>query len=377
MSLLKLRGSLSSSQNLLLGIAGLVVFIAIWWLIAEFKAVKRPVVDGYTTRIPSAAEAEEMNIDLDSLLRSDSLRFDNATQFVKVYPVLPTPTQVVRAFPDLIQKDKLISNTLISMWRNVQGYFWAVLIAVPIGFIVGLLPLFRGLFGNQVDALRYLPLTALVGIFITWFGIDETMKIAFLAFGIIVYLLPVVIQRIYEVEDVYLKTTFTLGATDWDTIKSVYIPSVMSKLMDDIRVLTAISWTYIIIAELLNKQGGIGALIYTAGRRGQIPDVFAILLLIILIGFLQDRIFVYLDKRLFQHKYFSVHFAGIQEVGYGIYLLLAAVVILLFLTALAGLLGFSLGNILNTITILIVLASIVLIIFGEFKVQHSMRAIEK
>ena len=283
MSLFKLRGSLSSSQNLLLGIVGLLIFIAIWWVIAEVKAVKRPVVDGYTTRIPSAAEAEEMNINLDSLLRSDSLRFENATDFIKVYPVLPTPLQVVQAFPDLLQKDELIPNTLLSVWRNVQGYFWAVLIAVPIGFLIGLLPLFRGLFGKQVDALRYLPLTALVGIFITWFGIDETMKIAFLAFGIIVYLLPVVIQRIFEVEDVYLKTTFTLGATDWNTIKSVYIPSVMSKLMDDIRVPTAISWTYIIIAELLNKEGGIGALIYTAGRRGQIPDVFAILLVIILI----------------------------------------------------------------------------------------------
>lgn len=376
MSLFKLRGSLSSSQNLLLGIVGLLIFIAIWWVIAEVKAVKRPVVDGYTTRIPSAAEAEEMNINLDSLLRSDSLRFENATDFIKVYPVLPTPLQVVQAFPDLLQKDELIPNTLLSVWRNVQGYFWAVLIAVPIGFLIGLLPLFRGLFGKQVDALRYLPLTALVGIFITWFGIDETMKIAFLAFGIIVYLLPVVIQRIFEVEDVYLKTTFTLGATDWNTIKSVYIPSVMSKLMDDIRVLTAISWTYIIIAELLNKEGGIGALIYTAGRRGQIPDVFAILLVIILIGFLQDRIFVYLDKRLFQHKYYNIRLPGIQEVGYGIYIILGTVTLLLLLSSIAGIFGFSLGSIASTITLLVVLASVVLILFGEFRVQRSMRVEE-
>ncbi len=363
--LFKLRGELNSAQSIGLGIVGLILLLAVWWMLAEAFALQRPVVEGYTTRIPSVAEAAEMGIDRDSLLRADSLRFENATEFTKVYPILPTPLQVVQAFPNLIQEEGLIPNTLLSIWRNLQGYFWAVLICIPLGFVIGLYPLFRGLFGKQVDALRYLPLTALVGLFITWFGIEERMKIAFLAFGIIVYLLPVVIQRIFEVEDVYLKTTFTLGATDWQTIKTVYLPSVMSKLIDDIRVLTAISWTYIIIAELLNKDGGIGALIYTAGRRGQVPDVFAILLVIILIGFLQDRIFVYLDKRLFPHKYQKTALGGVQEVGYGIYLLLGAVTLYLLLSVFLNV------GALSTVLMIVALASIVLIAFGEFRVWQS------
>ncbi|MEM0991823.1 MAG: ABC transporter permease subunit [Bacteroidota bacterium] len=367
MSLFELRGKLSASQSLLLGIIGLVVFIVLWWIAAELLAVQRPVVEGYTTRIPSELEAAELGIDRDSLLRADSIRFENATTFTKVYPILPTPLQVVQAFPRLIQADELIPNTFLSIWRNLQGYFWAVLISIPLGFVIGLYPLFRGLFGKQVDALRYLPLTALVGIFITWFGIGESMKISFLAFGIIVYLLPVVIQRIFEVEDVYLKTVFTLGATDWDTIKSVYLPSVMSKLIDDIRVLTAISWTYIIIAELLNKEGGIGALIYTAGRRGQIPDVFAVLIVIVLLGFLQDRLFVYLDKRLFPHKYQKKRLQGGQELAYGIYSLLGAIVLYLITNGLLNLLGFASGNLLVYALWVVLIASMALILFGEIK----------
>lgn len=367
----KLRGNLSTSQRVILGIIGLVIFIVVWWLLAEILAVKRPIVDGYITRIPSEAEAAEQGINLDSLLREDSLRFENATEFKKVYPILPTPVQVVQAFPALVQSKNLISNTLISIWRNLQGYFWAIFLSIPIGFLIGLFPIFKGLFSKQVDALRYLPLTALVGIFITWFGIGESMKISFLAFGIIVYLLPTVIQRIKEVEDVYLKTVFTLGATDWQTIRSVYFPSVMAKLMDDIRVLTAISWTYIIIAELLNKQGGIGALIYDAGRRGQIPDVFAILLVIILIGFLQDRIFVYLDKRLFPHKYLKRRWSGIQEISYGIYLMLGVILLYLLLNAILGASGISLGNTLAWATVLVVVASIAMIVLGELKVRGA------
>lgn len=287
----------------------------------------------------------------------------------KVYPILPTPAMVVQSYPSLIGEDELLPNTLQSVWLNVQGYFWAVVISLPIGLIIGLFPMFRGLFSKQVDALRYLPLTALTGLFIIWFGIEDQMKIAFLAFGIIVYLLPVVVQRIDEVDDVYVKTAFTLGASKWQTVRSVFLPSVMSKLMDDIRVLTAISWTYIIIAELLNRQGGIGALIYLKARQGQIAKVFATLIVIILIGFLQDRIFVYLDRRLFPHKHYKTTLPGIREVEYGILTILGVMTLAIFQAIFfPGWAGWF-GN----LAWILVLAALVIVVYGEFKVQGALR----
>jgi NitT/TauT family transport system permease protein len=77
----------------------------------------------------------------------------------------------------------------------------------------------------------------------------------------------------------------------------------MSRVSDDIRVLTAISWTYIIVAEMINKNGGIGAMIFTAARQSRLDKVFAILILIIIIGFIQDKIFHWLDRKLFPHKH--------------------------------------------------------------------------
>jgi len=210
-------------------------------------------------------------------------------------------------------------------------------------------------------------LTALTGMFIIWFGIEDKMKIAFLAFGIIVYLLPVVVQRINEVGDVYLKTVFTLGATDWQTIRTVYIPEVMSKLIDDIRVLTAISWTYIIIAELLNRQGGIGSLIYIKARQGQTEKVFAILIIIIIIGFIQDRVFVFFDKRLFPYKYSKSVRPGLVESQYGIYIILGSIMLLLIIGAI-----FPISvSIMNTIVGLIIISSLLLIAYGEFRIFNS------
>ncbi len=221
MSLFTLRGELSRPQSIALGIAGLIIFLLAWWGLAELFSEQKPIIEGYETRLPSAFANEDSlaaRIDLDSLARADSAAFANAKVFEKVYPLLPPPQQVFASYPGLIQKDELLSNTWRSVWLNIQGYFWAMLISIPLGFLIGLLPLFRGLFSKQVDALRYLPLTALTGIFIICFGIEDEMKIAFLAFGIIVYLLPVVVQRIDEVQDVYLQTVYTLGATSWQTI---------------------------------------------------------------------------------------------------------------------------------------------------------------
>ncbi|MDO8640755.1 MAG: ABC transporter permease subunit [Nitrosarchaeum sp.] len=217
--------------------------------------------------------------------------------------IFPSPLKVITSFKELHFEDFLVTNAIYSIKLNFLGYIEAVLISILIGFPIGLFPVFRSLFSRYVNASRFIPLTAITGVFIAWFGIETNMKVQFLAFGIIVYMLPVIVQRIDEVENVYLQTAKTLGASRWQMIRSVFMPSVFAKISDDIRVLVAISWTYIIVAELVNRSGGIGAIAYTAARQSRIDKVFAVLLVIILIGFVQDRIFIYLDKKLFPYKH--------------------------------------------------------------------------
>lgn len=221
--------------------------------------------------------------------------------------ILPSPFRVFSAYGELYSDNQLVKKTFRSVGLNLSGYVEAIMLAIPIGFVIGLLPLFRGAFERYTNALRFIPLTAVTGLFIMWFGIGTNMKVHFLAFGIMIYLLPVVIQRIDEVKDVYLKTVYTLGANKWQTIRTVYIPSVISRVMDDVRVLTAISWTYIIVAEGIASQEGLGTMIYRVGQRqGRVDKVFAVVLLIVLIGIIQDKIFIAIDNALFPHKYQNI-----------------------------------------------------------------------
>lgn len=256
-NLFKLRGVIDKKSALVLEVAGTVIFLLIWQL--------------FSLKYPAA--------------------------------ILPSPLETLSSFKELNTQDFLIENTLYSIRLNYYGYLEAILIAVPFGYIIGLFPFFKHLANHQVDATRFIPLTAITGLFIAWFGIQDDMKIHFLAFGIIVYLLPVVVQRISEVDEVYIQTIHTLGGSSWQKIFFVFIPAVLSKLFDDIRVLVAISWTYIIVAEMINKEHGIGAMIFTAARQSRLDKVFAILFVIIIVGFLQDKLFKLIDNMIFKHKY--------------------------------------------------------------------------
>ena len=93
------------------------------------------------------------------------------------------------------------------------------------------------------------------------------------------------------------------GAVNWQIVRTVFFPDVISKTFDDVRILAPISWTYIIIAEMINNTGGMGALAYIAGRQSRADKAFAILLTIIIIAVVLDQIFLYVDKTLFRHKY--------------------------------------------------------------------------
>ena len=363
----KLRGELNRSQSLMLGLVGFLLFILVWWLASEQLSVYKYIDPAYTQDLAGLTDMQRDSTAVADSLRTVKMREAGELDSIKTYRVLPPPMKVLGSYGSLINKDMLLSHTLKSLWVNIQGYVWAVIISVVLGFLIGLFPLFRGLFNKQIEAIRYLPLSALVGLFLVWFGIGTGMKVAFLAFGILVYLLPIVVQRINEVKDVYLKTVHTLNANNWQTIKSVYLPSVMEKLIDDVRVLTAISWTYIILAEGYNKEGGLGNLIWNSSKKGQLDKVFALLIVIVIIGFIQDQVFKQMDRKLFPHKNYKRMLPGLKESKIGVLVALGALLAAVLINSF-----FGLPALLSKLIWLLVLAAIVITFFGEFSTRKAL-----
>ena len=258
--LFALRGQLSRKSKAAIEIFGFVFFVVLWWTISDLGFLPRGI--------------------------------------------FPHPWKVLLSFGELYTEHDIITHTIYSLKINFFGYCEAVLLALPLGFLIGLLPVCRGLSERIMAASRFLPLPAVTGVMIAAFGIGTIVKIHFLALSIFVYLLPVVVQRIDEVDEVYVQTVKTLGANHWQTIRHVFFPLAVCRISDDIRVLVAISWTYIVIAEGINRgDGGLGAMTFDVSYQHRIDMLYALLVIIMLIGFLQDKLFNLIDRALFPHKY--------------------------------------------------------------------------
>lgn len=222
--------------------------------------------------------------------------------------ILPSPLKVIESIPTLFDNYNLVGNIIYTVKLNAIGYFLAVLFAIPLGFIIGIFPLFNALFKQYFEAIRYLPLPTVSGIFIAMLGLEFEMKATFLAFGIFIFALPSVIGKVLDLQNtanvkdnVYIQTAKTIGMSNFQMFRYVYVPYVMEKVYDDIRSLVAISYTYVVIAESLNKVGGIGAMISTFTRQSRTPEIYALLFVIVMIGLLQDYLFKIMKPVFFPH----------------------------------------------------------------------------
>ena len=218
-------------------------------------------------------------------------------EFVNRFSV-PTPLEVVKAFPALWKDSELLRNVALSWWRIGQAFFWCAVVAIPLGLLMAS---FRWVhdFVNPVAApMRSMPITAFLPAFIGLFGIEERMKVIFLWFGMFFYLLAVVVEEVNRVDNALLDTAYTLGAKKrqvlWLMFRAAF-PGIFSSF----RILYDIGWTYVILAEIINRNGGVGAMIQSAEQFHRPDLVYAGIIAIGVAAFLFRALLTFLERILF------------------------------------------------------------------------------
>lgn len=226
--------------------------------------------------------------------------------------IFPGPVQVINAIGTLYSKYSLMANAWFSIKMNLLAYLWAIAISIPVGLLIAIYPLPNLCIGKYINAIRFLPLPATTALFISAGGLTYSTKLMFLVVALVIYILPEVCNKVNTLQNphggdyVYLETIKTLGANSWQRFRWVYWPYVTSGVSGSIRSLAALSWSYVTISELIYKDGdvnGIGALISTSFRQAHIPEAWAGLFLIIVIGVIQDLLFKLLEEFLFPYLY--------------------------------------------------------------------------
>lgn len=204
---------------------------------------------------------------------------------------LPSPLQVGEAFGRLWEKGYLIKDTIASFLRVVGGFFFAGLIAVPIGIGMGAFASIRALFEPIIGILRYMPAPAFIPLLILYLGIGEEPKILLIFIGTIFFNILMIMDAVKFVPKELIETTYTLGGLRGQVLFSVITPYVIPNIIDAFRINIATSWNLVIVAELVAAEQGLGKRILLAQKFLKTDEIFACLIVLGLIGFLIDLSF--------------------------------------------------------------------------------------
>jgi NitT/TauT family transport system permease protein len=215
--------------------------------------------------------------------------------------ILPSPWEVVKSFPSLWFNAELSRSIVASGYRVILGFGAAVILAFPLGIAMGAFGRVRALFEPLSVFSSYLPIPALVPLTMSLFGIGELQKVMFLSLAFFIYLLPLFLKAVDGVDNVYLQTVYTLGATQWQSVRHVLLSISLPGILHAMRLGFGIGWTYIILAEMVAADRGLGQIIIIAQRRGPREHIYLVLLVIVVIAYLTDRLWVRLAKGLFPY----------------------------------------------------------------------------
>lgn len=214
---------------------------------------------------------------------------------------LPSPGAVVHSFVDWTYNG-LSDDTLISIYRVVMGFVIAAVIGVPLGIYIGAYKWFEALLQPINDFVRYMPASAFIPLVLLWVGIGEGSKIAIIFIGVIFQIIVMVADAVRRVPENYLEVAYTMGATQGEVLGLVIWRSVLPELLDILRINMGWAWTYLVVAEMVAANSGLGFQILQSQRFLNTPKIFVGIFVIGLIGLLFDLAFRWIYRVVFPWK---------------------------------------------------------------------------
>ena len=214
---------------------------------------------------------------------------------------LPSPIVVFATLWRMTLAGEILGNAAISLWRILAAFALSAIMAIPIGMLMASYKPVNAALEPIIDFVRYLPTPALVPLSIIWFGVGEETKIFLLWLGTFFQLVLLVVDDMNRVPQEYIETATTLGAGQPAILTDVAWPAMLPSLVDNLRITLGWCWTYLIIAEIVAADSGLGFVIWTARRYMQTDQVMAGVMAIGLIGLASDQALRLLHRKLFSY----------------------------------------------------------------------------
>jgi NitT/TauT family transport system permease protein len=213
---------------------------------------------------------------------------------------LPSPLTVAETGLKLLQDSILWTDLWVSFVRVTIGFALSAAIALPVGILIGAFKPLEALVQPVTEFVRYVPVPALIPILMVTLGIGEGSKWALIFIGTYFQLVLMVADEVRRVPYELIQVSQTLGATKGEAIRKVLWRAAMPGIFDALRLCNGWAWTYLIVAELVAANEGLGFRILKFSRFLQTPKIWIYLILLGTVGLLLDLLFRAFNRRLFR-----------------------------------------------------------------------------
>jgi NitT/TauT family transport system permease protein len=213
---------------------------------------------------------------------------------------LPSPLAVVEEGWRQLTTGILIKDAAVSTYRIVMGWLAATVLAVPIGILMGNFRIFEGALEPLISTVRYMPVVALIPLSILWAGIGDEQKILILFLGTFFQMALMVMDNVKNIDINLIRAGQTLGFTNAEILWRIILPAALPGIWDTFRITIGWTWTYLVVAELVAAQSGLGRRIMDAQRYLATDAIIFGTLFIGLLGFVTDWVFKRLGRVMFR-----------------------------------------------------------------------------
>jgi len=225
--------------------------------------------------------------------------WEAATRLSLLDPMLLPPCSAVLSRGwRLLLGGRLLRDLAASGWRVLLGFGAAALLAFPAGIVLGLYPALEELSSAMLSALRPLSPPAWIPLAILWFGIGDPPALFIIFVGTFFSLLLGTLGATKAVDSQLIKAALTLGASRWQSIRHVILPSLVPALVTQARIGLGLAWMCVIAAEMVAVRRGVGFFMIEARNLFRTEDVIVGMIAVAAVGLATDRLLLYLERLL-------------------------------------------------------------------------------
>jgi ABC-type nitrate/sulfonate/bicarbonate transport system permease component len=213
-------------------------------------------------------------------------------------PTWPPVTRILTAWYENIIDGTLIVNLLATLWRQMLGYWLAVVLGISLGLAIGYYRFAYNLLEPLIEVFRPIPGPAYLPILVLFVGIGNEMKVALV---LVASLFPILLNTyggVRSIDPVQFDTARTLGLTTLQTLREVVLPAASPHILTGMRISLAISLILAILSEMIVSNDGLGYFTLLAERTFKVPDMYAGIFTLAMFGYVLNRLFLLGEARI-------------------------------------------------------------------------------